>query len=473
MNYSDFVESKLAVTPPTGLDEVPELHASLFPHQRDLITWALRRGRCAIFADTGLGKSSCEIEWARVVSAHTKKPVLILTPLAVAQQMRAEGERLGVNVSIIRDAEGVQLGVNVCNYDRIHKLDPARFGGVVLDESSVIKHQTSKRFQQLTEAFAATPFRLCATATPAPNDHTELGTHAEFLGICSRTEMLAEYFCHDGGETQVWRLKKHARAQFWRWVASWGALLRKPSDLGYETAGYDLPALDVVQHVIPADIEQTRAQGLLFAEPAKTLTEQRQARRTSLSKRVAAAVERVRAEPNEPFVVWCDLNDEQDAIAEALGDECVSVYGSLDIEAKELRISSFINGSARVLVSKTAICGFGLNMQRAARMAFVGVSHSFESYYQAIRRIWRFGQKRPCVVHVIISELEGDVLANLQRKQADAITMSEALSVETREMVRSVVRGSVRSVNVYSPGVVKMPAWLRSEADSKTGSEVA
>lgn len=461
-DYETFVESKLSVVPPTGLDEVPELHPSLFPHQRDLVTWALRRGRCAIFADTGLGKSSCEIEWARVVSKHTGKPVLILTPLAVAQQMRAEGERLGVTVSIIRDAEGVQLGVNCCNYDRLHKLDPSRFGGVVLDESSVIKHQTSKRFQQLTEAFAATPFRLCATATPAPNDHTELGTHAEFLGICSRTEMLAEYFCHDGGETQVWRLKKHARTQFWRWVASWGALLRKPSDLGYENARYDLPPLEIVQHVIPADVEQARAQGLLFVEPAKTLTEQRQARRSSLTKRVAACAEIVNAEANEPWVVWCDINDESEALSEACAD-AVEITGSLDIDEKETRIAGFTSGTRRVVVSKPSITGWGVNWQHCARMAFVGVTHSFEAYYQAIRRIWRFGQKRPCVVHVFISELEGDVLANLQRKQADAIAMSEALSVETREMVRSTVHGSVRSVNVYSPGVVKMPAWLVSE----------
>lgn len=463
-DYESFISTKLAVTLPTGLSEVPELHASLFPHQRDLVSWALRRGRCAIFADTGLGKSACEIEWARIVSKHTGKPVLILTPLAVAQQMRAEGERLGVTVSIIRDADGVQLGINCCNYDRIHKLNPERFGGIVLDESSVIKHHDAKTFKRLTDAFARTPFRLCATATPAPNDHTELGTHAEFLGICSRQEMLAEYFCHDGGETQVWRLKKHARTQFWRWVASWGALLRKPSDLGYDDQRYELPALEVVQHVIPADVEQTRAAGLLFAESAKTLTEQRQARRVSLSKRVSECVARVKAEPTEPFVVWCDLNDEQDAIEEALGDECVSVYGSLDIEQKELRIGSFINGSVRVLVSKTAICGFGLNMQRASRMAFVGVSHSFESYYQAIRRIWRFGQTKPCTVHVIISELEGDVLKNLQRKQVDALTMSEALSQETREMVRGAVRGSVRSVNVYAPKKIALPAWMRSEA---------
>ena len=464
-DYESFVAQKLSVVPPTGLDAVPELHPSLFPHQRDLVAWALRRGRCAIFADTGLGKSSCEIEWARCVSKHTGKPVLILTPLAVAQQMRAEGERLGVTVSIIRDADGVQLGINCCNYDRIHKLDPARFGGVVLDESSVIKHHSTKTFKQLTDAFAKTPFRLCATATPAPNDHTELGTHAEFLGICTRQEMLAEYFCHDGGETQVWRLKKHARTQFWRWVASWGALLRKPSDLGYEDARYELPELRVVQHVIPADVEQTRAAGLLFAEPAKTLTEQRQARRVSMSKRVAECVAHVKAESDEPFVVWCDLNDEQDAIEEALGDECVSVYGSLDIEQKEARIGRFISGSSRVLLSKTAICGFGLNMQRAARMAFVGVTHSFEAYYQAVRRIWRFGQQRPCIVHVFISELEGDVLKNLQRKQADAIAMGEALSQETREMVRSTVRGQVRSVNVYAPGVVKMPGWLKTETE--------
>lgn len=459
--YAEFVAHKLSRHLPTGLDEVPPLHEALFPFQRDLVGWALRRGRCAIFADTGLGKTRIQLEWARHVATETGKRVLILAPLAVAAQTVREGEQLGLRVKLCREASDLTDGVNIINYDRLHRLTPDGFGAIVLDESSIIKHHDAKTLGQLCEFSENIPFRLAATATPAPNDYTELGTHAEFLGICSRAEMLAEYFCHDGGETQVWRLKGHARKLFWQWVASWAALMRKPSDLGYEDGGYNLPPLVVDQHIAPADADTVKAQGTLFAVEATSLMERRQARRASMGRRVADCVAKVNAEPNERWVVWCDLNDEQDALEDAFGEDCFSIFGSLDVDEKESRLTRFIGGERRILVSKVSICGFGINLQSVARTAFVGVTDSWEAYYQAVRRFWRFGQKRAVNVHIFASEVEGAVIKNLQRKEIDAKRMAEELAIETREVVRLEVYGQSRSTLEYAPKLpMIVPAWL-------------
>ncbi len=463
MNYADFVDGKLSRVPPTGLAEIPALNASLFPFQRDLVTWALRRGRCAIFADTGLGKTRQELEWARCVALATGGRVLILAPLAVGAQTVREADKIGVAAKQVRYASDIDAEcppIVVTNYDRIHHFDASAFVGVVCDESSVIKNSDSKTFATLTEMFAATPFRLCATATPSPNDYTELGTHAEFLGICTKEEMLAEYFCHDGGETQTWRLKGHARGAFWRWVAGWAALIRKPSDFGYSDDGYNLPPLVITQHTIAADPEQAKAQGLLFAEPARTLTERRSARKASLTPRVQRCADVVLAEPNEAWVIWCELNAEADALTDALTG-AVEIRGSDDAILKEQRLVAFANEEFRVLISKPKIAGFGLNWQHAARMCFVGVKDSYESTYQAIRRCWRFGQTRSVHVHVFASELEGEVVKNLERKERDAFAMSEALSAETREVVRAEILGQKRQTNAYGANTkARVPAWM-------------
>lgn len=462
-DYGGFVATKLTRQPPTGLVKVPRLHKSLFHFQKDLVTWALRRGRAALFADTGLGKTRQELEWARCVAKETKGRVLILAPLAVAAQTVAEAEKIGVKARQVRYATDVDESdepIVVTNYDRLHHIDPAKFTGVVLDESSVIKNHDAKTLARLLEAFGATAFKLCATATPSPNDYTELGTHAEFLGVCTRAEMLAEYFVHDGGDTSSWRLKGHARKAFWKWVSQWAALIRKPSDLGYDDAGYALPALSVTQHAIPADPEQVKASGLLFAEPAKSLTERRAARKGTVDERVRLCAELVLKERKEAWVIWCELNAESEALADAIPG-AVEIRGSDDAILKESRLVAFANGEIRVLITKPKIAGWGLNWQHAARMAFVGVTDSFEQTYQAIRREWRFGQKRPVEVHFFASELEGEVVKNLRRKEADALAMAEQLSAETRDAVCEAVRGQTRQTNEYSPGVaMALPAWL-------------
>lgn len=457
-NYARFVARKLALNPPTGLSGPFQLPAGLFQHQVALVEWALRRGRCAIFADTGLGKTRMELAWAHEV-VRVAGDVLILAPLAVAEQTVREGAAIGISVQHIREAGDHRPGVNIVNYERLHKIDASRYAGVVLDESSIIKHHDAKTLRLLIEAFGPTQFKLCATATPAPNDWTELGTHAEFLGACSRAEMLSEYFVHDGAETQVWRLKGHARNQFWRWVSTWGAMVRWPSDLGFDDAAYRLPKLDVQEHIIKnigADTD-----GHLFRLEALTLSDRRSARRESLTERVAACAAMVNHD-RQQWVVWCDLNAESDALTAAI-DGAVEVRGSMDTDTKESALFDFAQGRIRVIVTKPSIAGHGLNWQNCKRMAFVGVTDSYEDYYQAIRRCWRFGQTKPVNVHIFASEAEGAVIANLRRKEHDAAAMSAALSAETREAVRTNVLGMTRDTNPYQPGAaISAPNWLRS-----------
>ena len=456
--YSQFVARKLKSIPPVGLN-VDFADYGMFPHQRDLVRFALRRGRSAIFADTGLGKTRMQIAWADTVHRETHKPILILAPLAVAQQTVEEAASVGVTITHAHEDSEITSGINITNYDRLHKFDTERFGAVVLDESSCIKHHNSKTLQMLLDAFAKTPYRLCATATPAPNDWTELGTHAEFLGIRSRSEMLAEFFVHDGGDTAVWRLKGHARQIFWQWVASWGVMLRSPADLGYDASAYQLPPLAVHQHTVESSHDQS-ATGLLFAMEAQSLMDRRNARRDSLVERVRACAEMVNSD-KQPWIVWCDLNAEDDSLCAAIPD-AVSIRGADDMDVKERRLMDFAHGKIRVLVTKPSIAGFGLNWQHCARMAFVGVTDSWEAYYQAVRRCWRFGQKRSVNVHIFSSEQEGAVVANLRRKEEDAKKMAEALAREVIDSVRLELTGTSKETNEYAANrAVIVPDFLK------------
>lgn len=457
MEYSDYIDYKLSRIPPTGISEEVRIPSGMFPHQAALTKWAIKRGRAAIFADTGLGKSRMQLAWADVVRRHTKRPVLILAPLAVSQQTVAEGAALDIEVTHCRNGDQIRDGINITNYERLHLFDPTMFGAVVLDESSCIKHHDTKTLKTLLQAFADTPFKLCATATPAPNDWTELGTHAEFLGICSRQEMLAEFFTHDGGDTSVWRLKGHARHVFWKWVCQWGALVRSPADLGFDGDAYRLPPLHLHEHMVDTEMPTN---GMLFACEAQSMHERREARRLSIADRVADCASIVNAD-RQPWVVWCDLNAEGDALRQAIPD-AVEVRGSDDADDKERKLADFAAGRIRVLVTKPSIAGFGLNWQHCSRMAFVGVTDSFESYYQAVRRCWRFGQTRDVHVHVFASTAEGAVVANLKRKERDALAMAESLSSETRDAVIAEVIGLKRQTNAYNATRrVMVPAFLR------------
>lgn len=645
--YSEFISSKARSISCRGIDR---LHGdySMKQHQDALSKWALRRGRAALFADTGLGKTRMQLAWADSVHKSTGADVLILAPLAVAAQTVSEGLSIGVSVNHATCSDDVQPGINITNYDKLHKFDASAFNGVVLDESSIIKHHGAKTLATLLAAFKNTEFKLAATATPAPNDWTELGNHAEFLGVCTRAEMLAEFFVHDGGDTQSWRLKGHARKVFWQWVASWGAMVRSPEDLGFDGSEYKLPPLHVHQHTV--ETEHNPDHGL-FAMEAQTLMERRGARRESMDERVRACVMLVKSElakkaasvitggchgveegirgstkaegggrseisgeaqctiregqgssqgvhagvlqeqpgeipetdagetgrvqretPGEvcgesgiprcdagecegmaacesaqtevasaqkvrtdacgflghddgagwglcdmrasghgetellsgggslpqqregarpamyelqpgnrkvqgrsrttaqsgrvhlePWLIWCDLNAEQDALRVAFGDLAFSVQGSDTEEYKEYAIHAWLRGERPVMISKVSILGFGLNFQHCARMAFVGVTDSFEAYYQAVRRCWRFGQKRPVDVHVFSSNQEGAVVANLKRKEADAKAMGDAMALETIEAVRSSILGRVKDANIYAPNSkIIIPDFLKA-----------
>ena len=456
MNYANFIADKLGTIASAGID-APLRDYALFPHQRDITKWALRRGKAAIFADTGLGKMRMAIAWADTVFQHTCHPVMILCPLAVAQQFVAEGLLMGIEVTHCREQQDVRQGINITNYDRMHKFDMSQFSGVALDESSIIKSHASKTLALLMDAFRATPYKLCCTATPSPNDWTELGTHAEFLGVRSRSEMLAEFFVHDGGDTSVWRLKGHARTVFWRWVASWGAMIRSPADLGYDASAYALPPLHIHQHTV--EIEHNPLHGL-FAQEAQTLSERRQSRRDSMAARVQACADLVNSHRDEPWIVWCDLNDEGDMLERAIPGS-VQVAGSDDNDTKERRMVGFSTGQHRVLISKQKICGWGMNWQHCAHQAFVGVNDSYEGFYQAVRRSWRFGQRRPVNIHVFASNQDGAVVANIKRKQQAADEMYAQMSADTFDAVRESVLGARKNTNDYNASRrVAVPSFL-------------
>jgi hypothetical protein len=613
LDYQAFLDAKALVDVPTGLSAVPALGAHLFDYQRDITAWALRRGRAAIFADCGLGKTPMQLEWA----SHIDGAVLILAPLAVAPQTVREGEKFGIPVEYVREMptwDADAAGIYVTNYELLDRFDLSQFAGLVLDESSILKSYDGATRTAIIEASREVPFRLACTATPAPNDYMELGNHAEFLGVMSRAEMLAMFFVHDGGETQQWRLKGHAQADFWRWVASWAVLLRKPSDVGYDDGALALPPLEIHQTTVATDSHHGTA---LVAEEAVTLQERLAARRDTIAERVEACAALVNTTPGA-WVLWCALNAESEALAKAL-PEAVEVRGSMSVEEKERAALWFIgelclcqpknaarttargpkpiastsaptepserssatpaaasytppslsdgrgpsskspnttNGSPRsdshsvsgpmgllptttgafspnravaapsaaqssrqttparpnadggdststtatpavgcavssvhsatsdsessatttsdssalqctcghisgrrILISKSSMMGYGMNWQHCHQMAFVGLSDSWEQYYQAVRRCWRFGQEHPVSVHLIAADREGAVVENIRRKDAQATEMAARMVEHTRELTTAAITGTTRDVATYERETVRDARW--------------
>jgi hypothetical protein len=460
-DYRAFLAAKLIVDPMTGLVDVPDLPACLFPHQRDIVTWALRRGRAALFAGTGLGKSLMELAWAQAVVETTGGMVLLFAPPAVAQQMIREGEKFGIEAALVTCHDECTVGINVTNYQKMHHFDLSQFAGVILDESSILKSKDGKYRTDLIAACQSVPFRLAATATPAPNDFMELGNHAEFLGVMKYTDMLATFFAHDGGSTQKWRLKGHAENEFWKWMASWAVMLRKPSDLGYPNEGYDLPPLHYHQHTVGVE-HVPSIEGGLFASPALTLSERITARRCTVGDRVAQAAELTPAD--RPFVWWCNLNSEAEALTKLIPG-AVNLHGSLSDDEKERILIAFSEGEITHLITKASLAGFGMNWQHCADTGFVGLNDSFEQFYQAIRRFWRFGQTSEVNCHIIAAETEGATVANIKRKEADAERMAAAMVLHMADLSSVAVRGSVRDTPDYNPALpVILPSFLELAA---------
>lgn len=410
-DYESFVKNKRRMEVATG-HKPGELNEHLFDFQHAIVSWAVRRGRAAIFADTGLGKTLMQLSWADEVAIHKNGIVVVLAPLAVSEQTIEQGATFGIEVRRIPAGETpTEPGIWITNYERINAIDFNSLSGIVLDESSILKSHDGKTRTAIIASCQSIPYRLSCTATPSPNDFEELGNQCEFLGVMTRTEMLATYFINDAGDTGTWILKGWGQSRFWEWMGTWAVVLRSPSDIGFDGSRYDLPALTYHEHVV-----QTDALGdELFSRPAMTMLERRKAQRESIEARCAALAAVVNAEPNEPWLIWCHLNDEADLI-KSLIPGAVNVQGSDSPESKTKNLLGFAHGDIRVLASKPKIAGYGMNWQHCARVAFVGLDDSFEKFYQAVRRCYRFGQKREVQVHIFTAENEGQILQNIKRK---------------------------------------------------------
>ena len=619
-DYATFLREKQRIDKPTGFD-ASAINSMLFPFQQAIDKWACRRGRAAIFAECGLGKTGMQLEWARQVAEHTGGKVLVLAPLAVAAQTEREAVKFGIGgVGVVRSQDGCEpFRVCITNYEMLQHFDPAQFAGVVLDESSILKNFTGSTRTAIIEAFAQTPFRLACTATPAPNDYMELGNHAEFVGSMTRTEMLSMFFCHDGGDTSQWRLKGHAEGDFWRWVCSWAITMRKPSDIGFSDEGFDLPELSIVEHIVDADPIHA---GFLFDVAPTDLDDRRRARRASIDERIALAVslahgqadvpiaglvsreqaqdgsggevalhapllprasgevgddrgeagakessssrdlrfgseapggaqvevsgvlgeesrpqegreaQEVRSDAgsvsghagrsgrgvrdlrrsersqdhlpgsgslssnrggsrppvcklqpragqvqgsngsscasdrlSESWIFWCGLNEEQDRIAKLFGDRAFSVQGSDSNEDKADRLNRWLAGERPILVTKASLLGFGINMQTCHKMAFVGLSDSYEALYQAIRRCYRFGQKHRVEVHIITAATEGATLDNIKRKERDAVEMQRAMVEHMRDITKEELTMTSRNMTNYAESTTSEGPWTMHLGD--------
>ena len=453
-SYAEFLEQKATVVEDSGF-HAEELNENLFDFQRDIVAWALRKGKAALFEDTGLGKTIQQLSWADAVAKHENGSVLILAPLAVGKQTAKEAEKFGIKAKLCESDEDVESGINITNYEKLHRFNTDRFCGVVLDESSILKSYSGKTTNDLIRRFRNTKYKLACTATPSPNDFTELGNHAEFLNVMTMNEMLSMFFINDSSNGIGWRLKRHSVKEFFKWIAEWAIMIKSPSDLGFDGAKYILPRLNI--HTIITETEVP--EGQLFAMPAETLQERRQARKDSLTLRVEKTKEIVNSESSQALV-WCNYNDESEALKKAINGS-YEIKGSDTDQHKENGMLGFSDGSVRILISKPSICGFGMNWQNCHRIIFCGLSDSYEQFYQAIRRCWRFGQKHEVDVYVVIGDAETSILNNIKRKQDN----HDLMSVEMLKTINTVTKEKLYNMRFeksnYRPQEqMNIPRWL-------------
>lgn len=466
--YLEFLARKQNIAPSIGFDPGDTLPKFLKPFQRDIVRWGLRRGRAAFFEGTGLGKTAQQLSWAQSVADHTQGRILVFAPLGVAKQtVFDEAPKWGFqNVSYAENGDQANTDIVVTNYERLNQFDLSDFAGVVLDESGIIKDATGKTRIEITDACRDVHYKLCCSATPAPNDYTELGTHSEFLGVMNEKEMLAMYFVHDSairanGAEEEWRLKRHAEADFWRWVASWAVVIQNPNDLGYDEPGYNLPPLHLHQVTVSASSHKT--EGQLFSFAASTLQERVAVRRDTVEERAQAAAKIIAEHgPNEQWAVWCNLNAEADAIKK-LVPGIVEVRGSDKPELKAERLIGFAHGNPEKILTKPKIASRGMNWQNCTKFICVGLNDSFEQLFQLIRRFWRFGQENDVHGWLVASELEGAVVANLKRKEAKYDKMMAKMVEHMKDLSSAEIRGGRQVVSEYNPTVkMELPEWLHS-----------
>lgn len=456
MKYTDFLASKAIRAKMRGLDRVPDLAPHLFPFQRHVVGFSLQAGASGCFLDTGLGKTEVQLEFCQRAIEATNAPALIWTPLAVAQQTKKRAERWGYEARVIRDQSEAGPGINICNYDRRDKIDPTAFPIVSCDEASILKSFTGKTTRALVEAHKGARFKLVATATPAPNDHMELGNYAEFLEVMAANEMLSRFFINDTSTaSQQWRLKGHAVGAFWDWMASWARMAEKPSDLGDSDDGFILPPFETTRHRAK-DSAISRDLSDMFGAPALSATNLHDVKRQTIEARAEACAAAVAGDASEPWLIWCDTDYEADALKKAIPD-AAEVRGSHSIDKKEETLEAFAAGDVTKLIAKPSMCGFGLDWSHCARMAFVGRSYSYETFYQAVRRCWRYGQKRTLKVHLIVAEGESEIGRVIDRKSTDHIAMKAAMR---EAMLRATGITAVTKVPYAPKKKARLAPWI-------------
>lgn len=454
--YREFIASRSIGAVTNGFKPKP-INLAAKAHQSAVLEFALNKGKAAAFLDTGLGKSFIELEYARQCAEETKKPSLILTPLAVAGQMVREGQKFDIDARQIREQAEVGDGVMVANYERLTKLNPSAFGAVVLDESSILKSYAGRTRAIIQDAFADHRYKLAATATPSPNDHTELGNHAEFLGIMRQQEMLSKWFINDTSTaSQEWRLKGHAVEDFWNWVASWSRCATLPSDLGGDDAGYILPEIDRRIHEIAADRMENVGEGMLFRIPEMSATSFHEEKRLTMRQRCEVAAEL--ATHDNPVTIWCETNEESAALAKMVPG-AIEVHGSLDPDEKERRLLGFADGQYRAIVTKPKLAGFGVNWQHCAHAVFASISFSYEQHYQAVRRSHRFGQSETVRNDIVIADTEATIwnVINVKSKKHDEMKRRMA------DAMRAAQSEAGRRVKYERPLDLAFPTWIKTE----------
>jgi hypothetical protein len=466
VTYEEFIATKRAGAPAAGIEVSPDaIHPMLFPFQRACTVWALRRGKACLFQGCGMGKTLQFLEWARHVSHHTSGRVLILAPLAVGAQTVAEGKKMGLGVCQVRSQDEVERAphpIVVTNYDMLQAFDAESFAGVILDEGSVLKNYTGATKRLILQRFRHTQWKLVATATPAPNDHLELGNYGEFITGMPSNEMIARWFVNNSMRAGDYRLKQHAEGDFWRWVASWAVCMSRPSDLGYSDEGFDLPELRLHQVTVEADPDRAYQVGRLFLEGNLSATQIWADKRLTAEVRCEAAAQLVRQDGADPWIVWCDTNHEADLLVRLLPD-VVEVRGSESVPAKERKLSEFSDGKARVIITKPEIAGFGLNWQHCWQQVFVGASYSFEKTYQALRRSWRFRQTHPVDAWMISTDSERGVREALRAKDAEYQAMQRAMNAAMGDF--GLQRQEDRVAKRYQPAhALVLPDWMERAA---------
>lgn len=459
-SYHAFIAKKHILAQPAGFeaDEVL-IPRMLFDWQKEIVRKTCRIGRAAIFASCGLGKSAMQLAWAKQVCAHTGGNVLILAPLAVGAQTVEEGQKFGIDARYIRSMTEIDAdcGIYLMNYEMLDHVDVSKFCGIVLDESSILKSLTGKTRTRLIKTFRGMRYKLCCTATPAPNDYTELGNHSDFLSVKSTQKMLATWFINDGDTANKWRLKRHAEKDFWAWVASWAISLNKPSDLSpqYDDAEFQLPKLNTVKHELKSS-DYYMKDGCLVPLGNVSATDIKRQMRSTLAQRVEHAAQLVRERPDESWLIWCELNSESEDVTRAIPG-AVEITGSMPSHEKAQKMLDFASGKIKVLVTKPKIAGFGMNWQICHNVIFVGVSFSFESYYQAVRRCWRFGQTHEVNCHVILCNNEGKVFAAVEEKEKRYCAMAQGMSSSV-----GFVYAAKKQTMPYGDSPIKIPAFLQT-----------